>query len=93
MKCSIVVPVMNQLHYTKECLKDLSVTKGIETEIIIINNASIDGTKEFLSKAEKIVVIDNNANKGCAGSWNQGIKKSNGDWVVMLNNDVRLPSG
>lgn len=91
MKCSIVVPVMNQLHYTKKCLQDLSLTKGIETEVIIINNASIDGTKEFLIRTERIHVIDNVANKGCAASWNQGIKKSNGDWVVMLNNDVRLP--
>lgn len=93
MKCSIVVPVMNQLHYTKECLKDLSLTKGIEIEIIIINNASIDGTKEFLSKKERIRVIDNDVNKGCAASWNQGVKESNGDWVVILNNDVRLPLG
>jgi len=93
MKYSIVVPVMNKLHYTKECLRDLFQTTYNGADIIIINNDSNDGTKEFLSQAEGIKVISNHKNKGCAASWNQGVEQSNSDWVIILNNDVRLPGG
>jgi N-acetylglucosaminyl-diphospho-decaprenol L-rhamnosyltransferase len=93
MKYTIVVPVMNQLHYTKECLSDLFSTTEKNTEIIIVNNASTDGTEEFLTKAKRVRVVSNDDNKGCAASWNQGIEQSNGDWIVFLNNDVRLPQG
>lgn len=93
MNCSIVVPVMNKLHYTKECLKDLFQTTCNGVNIVFIDNASTDGTKEFLSHVDGISVISNNKNMGCAASWNQGVRQSNSDWVVILNNDVRLPGG
>ena len=93
MKKTIVIPVLNKLKYTKQCLDDLFTTVDKFTEIIVIDNASDDGTREFLSNLDGISTIFNQINKGCAASWNQGVKSSSSDssWVIILNNDVRLP--
>lgn len=90
MKVSVIIPVLNKLHYTKQCLGDLKHIKEKNIEIIIINNASTDETSDYLSNLEGIKVLTNNQNKGCAASWNQGIKKSTGEWIAILNNDVRI---
>jgi GT2 family glycosyltransferase len=91
MKLSVVIPVMNKLHYTKQCLSDLTQQTCKELEIIIIDNASTDGTKNYLENIKGIKVLTNKENKGCAASWNQGVKESTGEWVIILNNDVRIP--
>jgi N-acetylglucosaminyl-diphospho-decaprenol L-rhamnosyltransferase len=90
---SIVVPVLNKIHYTKQCIRDLISTVNKNTEIVFIDNGSTDGTKEFLSQQNDIIVVSNTENKGCASAWNQGIRKCKGEWITILNNDVRLPAG
>jgi GT2 family glycosyltransferase len=87
MNVSIVVPVYNQLSFTKGCLD--SIRKYSEpSEIIIVDNGSSDGTKEFLAACPDIIVITNDNNRGFAGACNQGAKAAKGEWVVILNNDV-----
>ena len=92
MKVSIVIPVLNKLHFTKQCLADIFSTAYDDLEIIVIDNGSSDGTNEFIRNLSKITLISNEENLGCAKSWNQGVRRSSGDWIVILNNDVRLPS-
>ena len=91
MKLSVVIPVMNKLHYTKQCLNDVTQQTYKELEIIIIDNASTDGTKNYLENIKGVKVLTNKENKGCAASWNQGVKESTGEWIIILNNDVRIP--
>lgn len=92
MNIDIVIPVLNQLHYTKQCLRDLFAnTSGIN--IIVINNGSTDGTLEYLASLPSLTTINNDTNRGCAAAWNQGIKAGQSPWVVILNNDVLLPKG
>jgi N-acetylglucosaminyl-diphospho-decaprenol L-rhamnosyltransferase len=87
MNVSIVVPVYNQLSFTKGCLD--SIRKYSDpSEIIIVDNGSSDGTKEFLATCPDIILIANDNNRGFAGACNQGAKEAKGDWVVILNNDV-----
>ena len=88
---SIIIPVFNQLHFTSQCVNDLSKTVNDKVEIIIIDNGSTDGTGKFLSETNKLKVLANSRNKGCAYSWNQGIRESKGNWFIIVNNDVRLP--
>jgi N-acetylglucosaminyl-diphospho-decaprenol L-rhamnosyltransferase len=83
----IVIPVYNQLHYTRLCLESLMPTIG-EATVLVIDNASSDGTGEFLSNFKGISVISNQYNLGCSGAWNQGAKAASSEWVVILNNDV-----
>ena len=92
MKVSIVIPVLNKVNYTKQCLTDIFNSEYDDLEIIVIDNGSNDGTNEFISNISGITLISNKKNLGCAKSWNQGVRCSNGEWIIILNNDVRLPS-
>ena len=68
MDLSIVIPVFNQLHFTKICLESLHDTINKECEIIVIDNGSSDGTADYLSGLSNIKVIANNENLGCAAA-------------------------
>jgi len=90
---SIVIPLYNQLAYTRMCLESIRTTVPEEVEIILINNASSDGTAEYLATLNGISVISNTENLGFAGACNQGIRAASGEWIVVMNNDVLLSVG
>jgi len=88
MQISIIMPVHNELEYTKKCIDSIKKNSGnIEFEIIIIDNASEDGTKDFLKK-ETVKYIYNKENIGVARSWNQGINIATGEYLCIINNDI-----
>jgi len=92
-KVAIVIPVFNQLHYTLQCLDSLNRAGVADNQIIIVNNASTDGTAEFLAARPQIRTINNAENRGCGFAWTQGAKLSDQVWTVVMNNDVLVPSG
>lgn len=90
---SIVIPVFNKLDLTKQCVESLySVPAGEEFEVIIIDNASSDGTREYLVEQEKTLknfrTIINAGNLGFAMASNQGIAAASGKYILLLNNDT-----
>ncbi|MDB6066928.1 MAG: glycosyltransferase [Pedosphaera sp.] len=89
----IVVPVYNQLAYTRQCLESLRQNTDARARIIIIDNGSTDGTAEFLGTRLQITVLSNPQNLGCAAAWNQGVRAGAADWVAILNNDILLTPG
>jgi N-acetylglucosaminyl-diphospho-decaprenol L-rhamnosyltransferase len=93
MDVSIVIPVFNQLAYTRRCLESLKRAGVADGQIIIVNNASTDGTKEFLTTLPKIHAIHNETNHGCGFAWNQGSRISKSKWTIVMNNDVLVPPG
>ncbi len=92
-KISIVIPVFNQLHYTKNCVDSLNSVGIADSQIIIVNNASTDGTKEFLATRPQIRALHNATNLGCGPAWTQGLQVSDAEWTALLNNDVLIPPG
>jgi GT2 family glycosyltransferase len=89
---SIVIPVHNQIAYTKSCLESLwANAEG--AEIVVVDNGSTDGTAEYLASQRGITVIRNGENRGCAPAWNQGVEAARGELVVILNNDVIVTPG
>jgi len=92
-KIAIVIPVFNQLHYTRQCVDCLNRAGVADTQIIIVNNASTDGTQEFLATRPKIRAIHNETNHGCGFAWNQGSKISEATWTIVANNDILVPPG
>ncbi len=85
---TIVIPVFNQLHYTRQCLENLNQASIADDQIVIVNNASTDGTAAFLASRPTLRAIHNATNRGCAFAWNQGSKASTTTWTVVSNNDV-----
>ena len=92
-KVAIVIPVFNQLHYTRQCLDSLNRAGVADGQIIIVNNASTDGTAEFLATRPQIRTINNAENRGCGFAWTQGAKLSDKIWTIVMNNDVLVPPG
>jgi len=92
---SIVIPVFNNVEYTKQCLKALiENTLNSPYEVIIVDNGSTDGTKEFLKcLSGNLKIISNAENLGFARACNQGSAVAGGDYLVFLNNDTKVQRG
>ena len=91
---SIVIPVHNEVHYTLNCLEQLSKTlpKNFRGEIIVIDDASSDETpailETFASKDNRVKVLRNPENAGFIESCNRAAKEATGEILVFLNNDT-----
>ena len=93
MQLSIVIVNYNSKFLIEQCLGSVGkAIAGIETEIIVVDNNSTDGSKEHLEeKFPSIKFIFNNANVGFAKACNQGFGISSGKFVLFLNPDTLLP--
>ncbi len=102
MIASLVIPVFNKLEYTKLCIESLLADSDRpQIEIIVVDNASTDGTSEYVSfmqnklagKQDTIVYIQNKQNRGVAPAWNQGVHVAKGSIIGVLNNDIIVTHG
>ena len=88
MNYTIVIPVLNQLHFTKQCIESL-LAHGVDGgSLLVIDNGSTDDTPAWLASQPHIRSVRNAVNLGCGGAWTQGALLSERDWVVLLNNDI-----
>ncbi len=95
-KISIIVLCYNQMEYTKECVESiLKKTAYPNYELILVDNQSTDQTADYLKKLQdpRIKIVLNDTNRGFAGGNNDGIKVSDGDYIVLLNNDTIVTRG
>lgn len=88
---SVIISVFGQLEYTKCCLAQLEETLSgkLDYEVLIIDDASKDGTVDFLKDlGEPYRVFFNEKNQGFAKNNNLGAKEARGEYLCFLNNDV-----
>ncbi len=86
---SIIILTYNQLQFTKECIYSIrKFTSQENYELIVVDNASTDGTVEWLQVQPDILLVKNTKNEGFPRGCNQGIKKAKGENILLLNNDV-----
>lgn len=87
MKISIVIPNFNGLENLRSNLP--AVLAAGADEIIIVDDASTDGSVEFLKNDfPQVKVIKNTKNMGFSSTVNKGVEEANGEIVVLLNTDV-----
>jgi GT2 family glycosyltransferase len=89
---SVVIPVWNEWHHTKNCLETLRPTLGLHDEVIVVDNGSRDETPKALKQFEWVKVITNEENEGFAKGCNKGAAAATKDLVCFLNNDTILPA-
>ena len=90
---SIIIINWNGLSHLKKCLPSLSLQKYKHVEVIIVDNASTDGSVEYIEKNfPKIKVVVNDRNYGFAHGNNIGYEHVKGDYVLFLNNDTKVKS-
>ena len=96
---SIIIPVFNQVEFTARCLETLYANTPLDRvhEVIVVDNASSDGTGTFLEEARKrypkLKVLTNRENLLFAKACNQGADVAGGDYLVFLNNDTEPLAG
>lgn len=87
---SLVVLNWNGLQDTKKCIESLNQLYYRNKEIIIVDNGSVDGSKEYLKKLKGITFVDLPENTGFTGGHIAGRNVSKGDYIALINNDLVL---
>jgi GT2 family glycosyltransferase len=92
---SIVIVTWNGKKYALECLDSLrALNTKLALEIIVVDNASSDGTPDVIEQQyPEVKLFRNSDNLGFAKANNSGIAASCGDYVALVNSDVVVPPG
>ena len=89
-KVSIVIVNYNGKDILRHILKSISGLNYDNYETIVLDNASTDGSQDFVkSNFKKIKLIENRENLGYSGI-NSAIRHCKGDYILFLNNDMEL---
>jgi GT2 family glycosyltransferase len=91
-RASIVIPSYNQLDFLQNCISSIRKHTEIPYEIIVVDNASTDGTAEWCRR-EKVTFISLPRHEGFSVACNKGLLLSSGDTLVLLNNDTLVTHG
>jgi GT2 family glycosyltransferase len=87
----VSIVTYNSERYIRRCLEGIFEQEGVATEVVVVDNASSDGTRAILRRyRNRIRAIYNDRNLGFAEAQNQAIRSSHADWVLTLNPDVLL---
>lgn len=88
---SIIIVSFNGKQFIKDCLNSIYRQTYRKFEVIVVDNASTDGSADFIkSKYPKVKLIRSETNLGFASANNLGIRKSKGEYIVLLNQDTAV---
>lgn len=86
---SIIIPHWNGRHHLDDCLTSLRQQTYQNFEIIIVDNASEDGSQAYIRhQFPEVNLIELDQNYGFTGACNKGYTAATGDIIILLNNDT-----
>ena len=90
MKLSVVIVNYNVKHFLEQCLYSVQkAAAGLDVETIVIDNASTDGSRDYLQpKFPLVEFLYNQKNTGFAVACNQGLALAKGEYILFLNPDT-----
>jgi len=90
---SVTLVTYNSGRFIKRCLESVLEQKYPSMEVIVVDNASTDGTVDLLEPfSGRCRIYYNNQNTGFAAAQNQAIGLSSGEWILTINPDLLLQS-
>ena len=90
MRCSVVIPCHGGVELTRDCLASLLAQSGDhELEILVVDNASRDGTADLGATHASVRVLRQPSNLGFAGGVNAGLRAARFPFALVLNNDTQ----
>lgn len=93
-KATVVIPNYSGIKYIRNCMDSLRSQEGEAFDILVIDNASKDGSLEILQaeyQEAKVIALDENT--GFCHAVNLGIQESKTPYVILLNNDTIVKPG
>lgn len=96
MKVSVITPNYNGKKFLKTYFESLNNDSEYIGEVIIIDNASTDGSKEYIRNTSfnfPVKLIENTENVGFSPAVNQGILEAQYEYIFSLNNDTEVKKG
>jgi GT2 family glycosyltransferase len=91
---SVIIVTWNGRQHLDDCLTAVAAQQGVDAETVLVDNASADGTVEYVRERfpdVRIVALD--SNHGFAGGNNAGVREARGRYVAFLNNDTIADAG
>ena len=91
----VLIPVFNRLFHTQGILECLRKQRSVDTKIVIIDDGSTDGTREFLATQKDVMTLQGSGELWWAGAIHLGLKAIHpilkpGDFFVFVNNDTKI---
>ena len=92
---SIIIVTWNCKNYLRECLESIDKLRAQDdVEIVIVDNASSDGTPEMVRQSyPEILLVESKENLGFPRGNNVGIRRSSGQYLCLINPDVKVLDG
>ncbi len=94
---SVFVPTYNYARYLRECVSSVLVQDDVDVEVLIIDDASTDGSdevaRELASEDPRVAVAVHGSNRGHIATYNEGIAWAQGQYQLLLSADDALVPG
>ncbi|MDQ3741830.1 MAG: glycosyltransferase family 2 protein, partial [Actinomycetota bacterium] len=78
----------------RDCLRSMTAAlaaTGLESEIVVVDNASSDDSRDVVRREfPEVALVENDENLGFPAAVNCGIARTTGEWIVLLNNDATI---
>jgi GT2 family glycosyltransferase len=93
MVLSVIIVNYNVKYFLEKCLRSVQrATRQIDSEVIVIDNASTDDSVHYLSsRFPSVSFLENKSNAGFGKANNQGLQKAAGEFILFLNPDTIIP--